>query len=295
MAYCFSFDNDFKVSASELNALYECPRKWFYRYICKLDKPKDYIVLGRCFHEYLEGKKAEDIDLAGLPTGADDYRWWIEKMGNNFWENVPQSSVKKSELWVESYGYKGKIDKIQTNGDSWYIMEVKTAAQISEEKLNMLASDLQLTGYVAHAAEVASELGLDPAKFGGVSYVQCRKPKKGTKDLNRWQAETLVQFVPSSLFSEAKRNWYMQKDMGTMLMDMAMAKYRKRNNAMDIPICSRNCIGSFGPCDYFDECHTQKANPPMVRIPGENLRSEHAPAPTAQPTQSATQEADEWL
>jgi len=263
-------ENDLRLSNSSAAMLQTCQQKWFHYKVNKY-KPdsdslrSDALEIGTVFHAMLEYTMHS-------PTIPKDY--FVELLQKY------QLSHKKAQIHAMLLKYlllhkksglecihceyeivhpfaSGYIDAVMVDPKGlWYIVDLKTAARLSETLLKRLHNDYQLTLYSLFKSEMVKDLKLNKDKFRGVRYRSTTKPT-----LIRRSTETYVEYVKRCVKQirsidvlvppkELNRKGIMETHK--RLYDLSQ---KLRSGALTPLKNFKACDDYFRPCDYWSRCH----------------------------------------
>lgn len=264
-----------RISYSSSNTYQGCNRRYYYDKIMKPKWDPDYtdnakaLRIGKAFHETLEYCLHDVQQLTRNHLGrafennnVDDptEQGMIYAMVQKYLKLHRKSGLRVVgiELEIGDDDVIGYIDAIlmDANGN-WWIVDLKTAAKLSNSLLSRLSKDPQLNIYSYYRGQVSDQLKIDPAKFMGVRY---RVTTKSTIKLGK--KETMNEF--------AKRVYERIEsyDIGVLAKDLNPTGVHNHFMALlgkmrsmelipekDIPQNFTNCESYFKPCPYWSRCY----------------------------------------
>lgn len=194
------------LSYSKITTFLECPKKYYFQYVCKLPtKPKYYYSFGETVHKVLEAMYCAKRDFNKLPRLnelillIDEY--WI---GEGFWDEDQEKEAKSEakeiitnyyrkniftykpafsvEEWIsfniDDINITGKIDRIdRLPGGEFEIIDYKTGNGDKTENIDFIEK-LQL---IIYSIGFKAKYTFDAAK---VSWYFLRKNEKFTLKLS---------------------------------------------------------------------------------------------------------------
>lgn len=260
-----------RLSSSQVGKIQSCPRAYAFEYLMKIppsNKDAEYFIFGRAWHQVIQGDAAPDlVSLAGMDESKRDYRRDLSGLleatrvalaaeGVEWAEN----SVQFPELSIKDENITIRIDGIIFKDGKWFLAEFKAWADRSEEGKETLRDeicrDLQLGSYLSAIDQIADQLFVDPADFGGVIYCVAWKPKAKT---NPKYSATVLTLAPDEL-GGALVEWKHGYQMGRLLQEMVGHQFYHRNDPFDVASNKNSCRGKYDLCPYFAECHKRKSS-----------------------------------
>lgn len=264
-----------RISYSSSNLLQGCQRRFWHEKISKTSHDSDYkddstaLRLGKAFHQVLEdashrktnlekeifNKAFEDNELK-----TDTERCYIYAMVHKYLALHAKSglNVKYCEVQIGNDSYIGFIDAIMVDrNQNWWIVDLKTAARLSNSLLSRLSRDPQLNLYSHFKDEIAHKLDLDPDKFAGTRYRVTTKPtiklnkKESTSEFIKRCFDRIESFdigIPAAdLNPEAAYQHIMSlRDKANDLLEL---------DEDEIPQNFTYCETYFRPCPYWSNCY----------------------------------------
>lgn len=262
---------DTRLSYSSSTLLKNCSQKYYYYKILGVPKDADSTQsdtafnCGKAFHYVLEenghteDRLDELLDIAVKSFEVEEHRGMLHAMILRYLQVHLKSGLEVvyCELGLNNPIFIGFIDAIMKDAEGgWWIVDLKTAARISEIKLASLASDTQLNLYSSFAKEVAIQLELDPKKFRGARYRVTTKTKlikkasesygdyvlRNAKNVKSYDIIIPVEKMdPKGTYAEHKR-----LHAKTLKMRKGTVKPEKNLSW---------CDSYFRSCEYWSQCH----------------------------------------
>ncbi len=266
-----------RISYSGSNTLLGCERKFYYEKVKKVDNDPDYtenshaLRVGKAFHQILEEcnhgeqpctKQIINKAMADNDIDSDTDVGLIIGMVKKYIPLHEKAKLKCIAIETEvgnGTDYIGYIDAVMGDANgNWWIVDLKTAAQLSGSLLSRLCNDPQLNLYSNFVDQLCKEYkSLDPAKFSGVRYRVTTKAK-----IKRNKKETIVEFIDRVV--ERVESY----DIGIPAKDLnpkgaykrlmgLLDRARKLDGKEESEITQNfsNCESYFRPCPYWSKCY----------------------------------------
>lgn len=264
----------FSLSHSSKNTYLECQRKYWHQNMCKTPKDVDYITpdyfkFGRAFEQCLE---TFEYDFHNMLT--DDIieichhneiheELHIGKMlacVRGYFASWPTTKIISMQvafdkMLTQNINYNGRIDGLieDEQRDMW-ILENKTASEISPTLDMELKHDSQLCLYVAELKQIAAICNVDPARIIGVDYRAVVKPKerlKKNEDFLTFSARCSIK----SFNSKIRISSFDSDDIIANLQNVATEIDNKKTENEFLQNF-RNCVQHKKySCAYFSRCN----------------------------------------
>ena len=265
----------FKLSHSSKNELDTCPRKFILRKVLKTESDSDYdpsqkaLNIGKAFHTTLElcmhekekyepwmfEKAAEENDINDAAQ-----RGLILGMVERYFILHQKSALKvvSVESAVTDDFVLGYVDAVmQDERGGWWIVDLKTAAKLSNSLLARLRNDPQLNLYSYFAPMLADGLKLKLKDFKGVRY---RVTLKTTirimpHELTLSFARRVFDKIESFDIGIPKRHLKPAVAYREMKAAIKRAERFARMPLEEVPQNFQNCEQYFRPCQYWSQCY----------------------------------------
>lgn len=262
-----------RLSASQMQTLFRCPKEYLYRYILKEPQPSvEALMMGTAFHSVTnihcsDREISDSIDKMSLGDLKEDlypYRDALKSMvlGHRR-ATATLPDVRMREFKIETPQILGFIDSVRVDPmGKWWIAETKTVSRLDIDKRFMLPNDLQVVTYVTHRDVVSKSMGLDPNGFLGVVYETTRKPQERRKIAEtlpeygkRLTSETTVWNVPAIEFRDAQNVFQSSLDLATNIRSEVHKRFERSKKEADVPANTQSCVRFNQKCPYFTKCH----------------------------------------
>jgi hypothetical protein len=249
-----------RLSYSSLSTLQSCQQKYYHYKIASTPNDSDYeeseaLGFGKAFHEVLEITSHRSWDETLLLTAMEAHdvdiseKFLLEKMLEKYVEYHLSSGLKvvKCELPIETTQFIGFIDFIATEGNGYWIGDLKTAARHDESLLPRLPRDMQMNLYAHFADKLEIAIPeLVGKKFLGCRYRQVIKSKaKTAKGLESGVSVYDIE-IPVSVM-DPDGAWSIFQEQFEVVKLLVNGEAPKRNYSA--------CFNYFRPCQYFSKCH----------------------------------------
>jgi hypothetical protein len=261
-----------RFSYSGGNMAMKCQRKWYLKYIMKVevdsDSQDDALALreGKALHTVLEfsnrdarGYKEEYLIAAAKEQSLDNESFYkvYACLYSYYRLHAPSGlSVAGTEVEVGDDNYVGYIDSVMVDRNGyWWMEDTKSSGMVMETLFARLEEDQQLNLYAFYAPQVAEKLKLDLSKFAGARYRVVQKPRLVPKNneplkdfAKRADAKAYDVEIPVSAMNPVAAYQLHMKLRATML------------GLKDEDICPNRqaCIDYNRPCEYWSHCHKGK-------------------------------------
>lgn len=312
-----------QVSHSGASTLQECERKYFFKYIVKIEKDVDFVTpdyfsFGQAFHKILEVTNHEHSNFSGsiakgiieshkLDFNSDGAR--IFAMLRKYWvlHRACGLRCKKCEIKFTGTYTNGFVDAVMVEpcGKKWWIVDIKTAGQVDNALPARIKLDQQLNLYAAFRASIAESCGLDPYEFAGIRYRESFKPLQVYKEGESFEsftsrcdagAKCREIIIPASELDSKKA--YAEFCQNISRAHELENEYKKTQGL--VGRCNfKNCISYGRPCEYYSACYGKtytesigtaniisvKEEKGSIIVEGAKMppMAEQAPAPVAAP------------
>lgn len=258
-----------RLSYSSSKTYLACPHKFYLEKIVKapvdpdVTDDKEALRFGSAFHKVLElthhdhTKFTMDIfNKCCAEETLDEglkYRVYASLTAYYQLHRASKLTVVGMELVVgiaeEFIGY---VDAVMADANgNWWIVDLKTASQVSETMFARLERDPQLNLYAYFRGQLAEALGLNPAQFAGARYRPTAKSKHKLQP-----NEDMKAFAKRA----ALASYDVEIPFSAMRPEEAWEEIKKAATAIDsltkTPIRNRDeCFAYFSPCPYWSHCH----------------------------------------
>lgn len=258
-----------RFSYSAGNMFLKCKKKWYLKYVEKVDRDTDSeddalaLREGKALHQVLElsVRDGKNFKLDFLTNAAAEYQLDEESMFKvyacltSYYRLHARCglTVVGTEVEIGDEGYVGYIDSImQDSNGNWWIEDTKTTGMLMETIFARLHNDTQLNIYAYYAPQIAEKLKLPLRLFAGVRYRVVAKPRivnKPGEPLQAYAGRT----TPKIFDVEIPKRLLNPED--AYLAHMAL-----RNEALMLtasaPCNRQSCIDYNRPCEYWSKCHS---------------------------------------
>jgi hypothetical protein len=263
--------SDTRLSYSSSTLLANCSMKYWHYKVARtprdIDAPQESKAfdVGKAFHWVLEMTKHTDeklewyLDRAVTSFECEDSKAMIHAMLLKYLKMQSKSglTIHRVETEISNKLFYGVVDALMVDElGNWWIVDLKTAARLSEITMAGLGSDVQLSLYSSFYVKIAEVYGLDANKFMGARY---RVTTKST--LKQKASENYKAFVLRMYGGIKSCDIAIPKDR---MKPMDMYLRHKRLHALSQRLRSekskpeRNfsyCNSFFKPCEYWSQCH----------------------------------------
>ena len=269
-------DVDTRLSYSSANLLKNCQNRYYHYKVLGTKPDSDFnpdkssLVIGTSFHYILEESKHQKPEKIGNMLEhcisafnlAEEDAPLVHAMVLKYLRLHKKTNLEcvACEYQIQDPTVIGFIDVIfkEKDSDTWWIVDLKTAARMSPTLLPKLPQDRQLNLYSYFYRQIATDLGLNPEAFAGCRY------RLTTKSTAKMKAkENYEEFVLR--LAEAVTSYDIIIPKEKMNLEVAMSEYldlfdlSMRLRKGQKPTCNFTyCDSYFSPCPYFSQCH--KAN-----------------------------------
>lgn len=260
----------FVASQSALGTLMSCEQKFVHRYVLNTERDANwvrptYFSFGTAFHEILYFCNYDHIQLT-----EDLIRGHVEVNGLNwdsdgaklkacletyFSSNTKKEKYIAGEVEIITEDFVMYADAIfKDEHDNWYIADMKTVGISLDEMIKFkLKNDPQMCLYAAHHEHFAQKLGLDPAKFIGMSYREIEKPRQ------RHKKNEIHEDFASRIGVTVYRETFMTTDMLNIeqtMFNLRSQLVRARNLKSQAPMQNtNNCKRNGLVCEFWSQCY----------------------------------------
>lgn len=261
-----------RLSYSSANLLKSCSQRYVYYKVDQVDQDPDFnndtkaFDVGKAFHHVLEHSNHEEININSLCEEAvGNYQLeheeglLVKAMVFKYLKLNKASGLKAvfCELGLTTDSFIGFIDAIMVDPEGiWWLVDLKTAARVSDDTYVRLHKDTQLNLYASFVDHIAETLELDPKKFGGIRYRVTTKSKAKPKATESDGAfikriySTIKSYdfiVPAKLL-KPKEFFKDHMKLHTKSMKLRSGKEKPMKNYAA-------CFSYFRPCPYWSKCH----------------------------------------
>jgi hypothetical protein len=243
-----------------MTTLQSCEQKYAHYKVNNTPKDADHeesdaLGLGKAFHQVLEKTLHKDYnDILILeamvehnvdPSDKDLLTIMLKKYVE--FRKASGIRVVHCELALATPEYNGFIDAIAVQGDSWFILDLKTAARHDENILSRLPLDPQLNLYAHFAEELYIAVPeIAGKRFAGCLYSQTTKSKAGTIKGLEAGVKVFEMFIPVESM-QPEVIWSLFNEMHNRALEIHAGEAPKKNFSA--------CFNYFKPCEYFSQCY----------------------------------------
>lgn len=284
-------------TASSIKQFRQCPRKFFWKYMYRLRQryPGAALKLGTAFHECLgawyrskrssmakivapvfkelnellekEGQFYDDEEREKLSAGISSFRGMmmgyaeVHKADRDTWKFHRDIGIER-EFLIDcgDFYYAGSIDGVpQVMGCDW-VLEHKTASNISESYVGRLALDTQSRGYMFAIMAITGKMPK------GTIYNVTQKTKLRRKSDESW--ESYNSRVAQDYMAQPDKYYYREQLMFTSAdirafclelwqthqMFKLITNSKMATNPRAWPIDDQACSAWFKMCEYHSLC-----------------------------------------
>ena len=265
-----------RISYSGSNTLLGCERKFYYEKVKAVPHDPDYednshaLRVGKAFHQILEdcshgeipieaasvNKAMKDNDIDD-PTDVHSVIAMVKKY-------IPlhkRGGLKCVAIETEvgnGTDYIGFVDAVMADEyGHWWIVDLKTAAQLSNSLLSRLCNDPQLNLYSNFVGDIAKQYDLDPDLFAGVRY---RVTTKAKIKLNR--KETPAEFqqrvmdrIESYDIGIPASDLDPKGAYSRLMRLLKRARGLEEKDEKEVTQNFSHCESYFRPCPYWSRCY----------------------------------------
>ena len=182
------------LSYSSAKTLQSCQQKYHYYKVAGTPNDSDYeesdaLGFGKAFHQVLEKTNHESYSDALIDEACTEHKVegtekpLLTMMLKKYVDYHKKSGLKvvKCELRIQTSTYLGFIDALATDGNGFWIIDLKTAGRFDETLLSRLSKDMQLNLYSYFAKDIEIAVPeLEGKTFLGCRYRATIKSKAGT-------------------------------------------------------------------------------------------------------------------
>ena len=260
-----------QLSASQIQCLFRCPREYAYQYILKIPQPRNGAMLfGSAFHAAVAG---ETVDYEGLRVFDNDYPWAkaldVMISGHDF-ATAEVGARIAGEARVETDDTILIVDDVVEKDGRWWLVERKTSGRLDESKRSWVPRDVQMVIYAGSVSEIANELFLNSADFGGVQYITTMKPSERRKKTEtadeygaRMTSQTHVWTYPADIFETAVAQKQTLFSYAKMLQADIHRTYEQFMRVETLPANTACCTRYNSPCPFRGMCDVASGAPPL--------------------------------
>lgn len=260
------------LSPSSMSLFTGCQRKYWHKKIAKTpidaDASEDTVAfnVGKAFHRALE-VTLHDLNAFSLKEMAficaefdllpEEYAPMIYAMLSQY--RIVHEASKlhplACESIVETDSFYGIVDAVMEGEDgAWWIVDMKTAGQWSDNTINTLRTHPQLNLYAQHYKEIAKRVNIDPEKYAGCRYRVTTKSK-----LKQRSKETFADYIARMSDGIISYDFILPRDI--MIPEEIYAAHagvvrhletfkEKGDYAQNFG----NCMAYFKPCEFWSQC-----------------------------------------
>lgn len=260
------------LSYSSANLLKSCSQRYFYYKVAQEEQDSDYVDdtkafdIGKAFHYVLETNEHKDENVAKLIAMSEetyglthDEALMVHGMVLKYLKLHLASGLKalKCELGLSIPEFIGYIDVImQDKAGYWWIVDLKTAARVSDDTYVRLHKDTQLNLYAKFVPQICEILKLDSKKFGGIRYrvttksKSKRKSSESDKDfiVRMYKTVKSYDFVVPAKLLDADNFYEAHMELYKKSIELHEGKAKPVKNFA-------SCFNYFRPCPYWSKCH----------------------------------------
>lgn len=268
--------DDTRLSYSSANLIMNCPRKYYHYKIAKTpidpdaDKDTQAFKIGKAFHRVLE-LSSHDLGLNLKPfldQAFEEEQLVFEvdaplilamlKRYRELQAVVPLKLLS-AEMEVSDKKFIGYIDAVmQSDDESWWIVDLKTASTFMQTTAARLTTDFQLNLYAYMMPTIAKVLELDPTKFGGCRYRVTTKSKlkRGVSEAFKDYSNRIYANVKSFDIPIPVSEMNIQ-DARSLFADLHKLKTGWIKRGLLPKKNYSYCETYFKPCEYYSQCHSK--------------------------------------
>jgi hypothetical protein len=254
------------LSVSSRQTYVSCQRKFWHEKINKTTPDVDYLtpsyfLFGRAFEQCLEEfsyqagnmKTEKIIEIAnknGLNSDSDIAK--IMACLREYFSKYYSTNIIKSQVYVKNEAIHGYIDAISHEGDYFWLIENKTASDISSTIALDIVNDPQVNLYLSQIHTLSNIF--DVSKFKGVDYRVIKKPiqKMGKK-------ETMLEFTQRCKCDSLNLKIEKEKFNTKMVLDMfaiSVTEIHAKKNMNEFMQNTRECVQfKKYSCPFYSQCH----------------------------------------
>jgi len=271
---------DTRLSYSSATLLSNCSTKYWHYKVNKTSKDADvtddyvHFNIGKAFHQVLEDTNhTQDNIKHRVNMSCDRYtvhehQAMIHAMVLKYLKVHEASGLEciGCELEINNDIFVGFIDAIMKDEDgNWWIVDLKTAAFVTDLTFAKLTADTQLNLYASFKEDIASYYKLDPNKFAGARYRVTKKSKlkqKKTEEYNEFvkriydNIESYDAIIPVELM-KPEEFYKKHKKLHDLSIELRTGEAAPRPNFS-------YCDAFFKSCEYFSQCHGGKTKTESV-------------------------------
>jgi hypothetical protein len=285
----FKKGNKIILSNSMVSEFKTCERKFVYNYILNKDADSDHIIpkyfnFGNAYHDILDQTQHDSskftMDL--LHNVSDKYQLdpvyekakLVQCLLLYYKEHVKSGlQIIATEVYFKGSNA-GTVDAIAIDKDSnWWIVDLKTAASLSNMRPEMLNVDPQMALYTYHSEDikkVTEELtGIKLNEFKGIRLREVTKAKERKKKevedfdsfYQRLKPIEYRELVLDANYVETEEVKFFMEVESERVQDSLKRFIDGGENIKQVPRNVRNCTDPItkSVCPFFSTCHGKSA------------------------------------
>lgn len=265
-----------RISYSGSNTLLGCERRFYYEKVKKVDYDPDYVDnshalrMGKAFHQILEECSHGEIRCTNkiiekalydneIDSQTDKYS--LIAMVKKYIPLHRKSGLRCVAIETEvgnGEDYIGYIDAIMVDREGgWWIVDLKTAGQLSPSLLSRLCNDPQLNLYSNFIDQLSGTHGLEVEKFLGVRYRVTTKAKikLGSKETPEQFVSRVMDRIESFDIGIPASDLDPKGAYSRLMSLLERARGLETKEESEITQNFSNCESYFKPCPYWSNCY----------------------------------------
>jgi len=265
-------------SPSSINTYNQCPRKYYYHYILKLETyPNIHTVRGNIAHTVLENFFTKDISHINMKNYETEVKVKVQELLIKTWKDYEDKLSKLTLSQDVLTFYFEETLLMLTNWADKFIAKVKSFDNLSFKEIFQKLTPLREQRYISEELSVQGFIDAIENHDGKVQVMDYKTSKnfKLTPEYKRQLSIYALLYKQKHGVSPAKVGIYFLKDRGkyeyTLNVDEELLEQAKKEvedihnktqskNIEDYPKKPGPlCKWSTGQCDFYDICFNQKS------------------------------------
>lgn len=277
------------LSNSMVKAFKTCERQFVYNYVLSKEKDSDYIspkyfAFGNAFHKVLEDTlhDSNKFTVELLNSVSDEFgldpvyeKAKLVQCLKLYYQEHNKSGLKilDVEVYFKSQNA-GTIDAIAIDSNGWWIIDLKTAASLSNMRPELLNVDTQVGLYASHAPEVQALLeekhGIQLGEFLGIKLREVTKAKERKKKevenfdqfYNRLKPIEFRELTLEKQYIECEETRHYMEVESERVNDTIKKFIEGGENIKNVIRNTNSCSNPLTKefCPFFSTCHGKSAS-----------------------------------
>lgn len=277
------------LSNSMVSHFKDCERKFIMNYITKQERDSDFIspkyfAFGNAYHKILEETlhDSNKFTVELLNSVSDEHgldpiyeKAKLVQCLKLYYQEHNKSGLKILDVEVYFKGDNaGTIDAIAIDSNGWWIIDLKTAASLSNMRPELLHVDSQMGLYASHAPEVQLMLeekhGIKLGEFLGIKLREVTKAKerkkKETEDFdtfyNRLKPIEFRELTLEKQYIECEETRHYMEVESQRVNDTVKKFIESGENIKSVIRNTKSCTNPVTKecCPFFSTCHGKSAS-----------------------------------